>query len=403
MAANVESMFYVRETPWHGLGTKVQEAPTSKDALILAGLDWSVVQEPVYTGQNELVQGYKANVRDSDRKVLGVVTDRYKIVQNGEAFSFTDTLLGEGVRYETAGSLQGGKSVWLLAHLPHEYIISGERISPYLLFSNTHDGSGAVKVAITPIRVVCCNTLNLEEYVARRFMEETGKKVRRANAMFYDEEKPFMLADVDRMIVGENAGLECKTASPFSADKWEDDKIPLSYQIQCYHYMSVMNADRWYVAVLIYGTEFKVYCLERDEEMIQNLVHIEVDFWNNHVQAGVIPAPDGSKLADKVIAEYFSDPVDETIELSGYQKQLERRDELKELIDKMTKEVSLIEQEIKMMMGNAEKAKADNYRISWKASQRTDLDRKRIKAEEPEIYDRFKRTSISRRFIVSAA
>lgn len=89
MAANVESMFYVRETPWHGLGIKVQEAPTSKDALILAGLDWHVVQEPVYTGQNELVQGYKANVRDSDRKVLGVVTDRYKIVQNtplGQAF-----------------------------------------------------------------------------------------------------------------------------------------------------------------------------------------------------------------------------------------------------------------------------------------------------------------------------
>lgn len=110
---------------------------------------------------------------------------------------------------------------------------------------------------------------DLEEYVARRFMETTGKKVRRANAMFYDEENPFMFADVDRMIVGENAGLECKTASPFSADKWEDDKIPLSYQIQCYHYMSVMNADRWYVAVLIYGTEFKVYCLERDEEMMK--------------------------------------------------------------------------------------------------------------------------------------
>ena len=176
MAANVESMFYVRETPWHGLGIKVQEAPTSKDALILSGLDWHVVQEPVYTGQNELVQGYKANVRDSDRKVLGVVTDRYKIVQNEEAFSFTDALLGEGVRYETAGSLQGGKSVWLLAHLPHEYIISGERISPYLLFSNTHDGSGAVKVAITPIRVVCCNTLNLALQTAKRSwsMNHTG-------------------------------------------------------------------------------------------------------------------------------------------------------------------------------------------------------------------------------------
>ena len=244
---------------------------------------------------------------------------------------------------------------------------------------------------------------DLEEYVARRFVEATGKKVRRANAMFCDEENPFMLADVDRMIVGENAGLECKTASPFSAEKWEDDKIPLSYQIQCYHYMSVMNADRWYVAVLIYGTEFKVYCLGRDEEMIQNLIHLENDFWNNHVQVGVIPAPDGSKLADKVLAEYFSDPVDETVELNGYQKQLERRGELKELIDKMTKEVSIIEQEIKMMMGNAERAKADNYRISWKASQRTDLDSKRMKAEEPEIYDRFKRTSISRRFVVRAA
>ncbi len=161
MAANVESMFYVRETPWHGLGTRVQEAPSSSEALIKAGLDWNVVQEPIYTETEELIEGYKANVRDSDRKVLGVVTDRYKVIQNQEAFAFTDELLGEGVRYETAGSLQGGKKVWLLAHMPHEYIISGERISPYLLFSNTYDGSGAIKVALTPIRVVCQNTLNL--------------------------------------------------------------------------------------------------------------------------------------------------------------------------------------------------------------------------------------------------
>lgn len=168
MAANVESMFYVRETPWHGLGTKVMEAPSSKEALSLAGLDWKVLQEPIYTENEELVEGYKANVRDSDRKVLGVVTDRYKVIQNEEAFAFTDELLGEGVRYETAGSLQGGKKVWLLAHLPHEYIISGERISPYLLFSNTHDGSGAIKVALTPIRVVCNNTLNLALTTAKR-------------------------------------------------------------------------------------------------------------------------------------------------------------------------------------------------------------------------------------------
>ena len=168
MSANVETMFSVREKPWHGLGTIVMEAPTSADALGLAGLDWEVVQEPVYTGNQEPIKGYKANVRSSDRKVLGVVSDRYKVVQNTDAFSFTDELLGKGVRYETAGSLQEGKKVWLLARLPKEYVIAGERISPYLVFSNTHDGSGSVKVAVTPVRVVCNNTLNLALNTAKR-------------------------------------------------------------------------------------------------------------------------------------------------------------------------------------------------------------------------------------------
>lgn len=168
MAAYVESMFSVREKPWHGLGTIVMEAPASAEALKLAGLDWTVVQEPVYTDNQELIKGYKANVRSSDRKVLGVVSDRYKVVQNTDAFSFTDELLGKGVRYETAGSLQEGRRVWLLARLPKEYVIAGERISPYLVFSNTHDGSGSVKVAVTPVRVVCNNTLNLALDNAKR-------------------------------------------------------------------------------------------------------------------------------------------------------------------------------------------------------------------------------------------
>ena len=168
MAANVETMFYVRETPWHGLGTRVMEAPSSEDALELAGLNWKVRQEPIYTDNNLLIPGYKANVRDLDDKVLGVVTDRYKVVQNDEAFAFTDGLLGEGVRYETAGALLDGRKVWILARMPREFIINGEQISPYLVFSNTHDGSGAIKVAVTPIRVVCNNTLNLALSTAKR-------------------------------------------------------------------------------------------------------------------------------------------------------------------------------------------------------------------------------------------
>lgn len=168
MAANVESMFYTRTKPWHGLGVQVQEAPESKDALRLAGLDWKVYQREVYTDSGIKIEGYRANVRNTDNKVLGVVTEHYKIVQNEEAFSFTDALLGKGVRYETAGSLQEGKKVWLLARLPKEYIISGEQISPYLVFSNSHDGSAAVRVAVTPIRVVCNNTLNLALSTAKR-------------------------------------------------------------------------------------------------------------------------------------------------------------------------------------------------------------------------------------------
>lgn len=168
MAANVETMFYVREKPWHGLGTEVREAPTSAEALIYAGLDWNVEQRNVYTELGGLISGYKVNTRSTDGAVLGIVSDRYKVVQNVEAFQFTDDLLGEGVTYETAGALQGGKRVWMLAKLPHKYIIAGDEIAPYMVVMNAHDGSSGIKVALTPIRVVCQNTLNLALNSAKR-------------------------------------------------------------------------------------------------------------------------------------------------------------------------------------------------------------------------------------------
>ena len=102
MSANVETMFYVREKPWHGLGTLVMEAPASADALVWAGLDWKVIQKEVRTEDGAWIAGYKANVRSTDGSVLGIVSDRYKVVQNEDAFRFTDELLGEGVTYETA-------------------------------------------------------------------------------------------------------------------------------------------------------------------------------------------------------------------------------------------------------------------------------------------------------------
>ena len=243
----------------------------------------------------------------------------------------------------------------------------------------------------------------LEEYVAKRFCEASGKRVRRANAMFYDEKNPFMLADVDRMIVGENAGLECKTASPYSEEKWRDDKIPLSYQLQCYHYMSVCNADAWYIAVLIYGRDFKYYRIERDDEVIGNLIRIEEEFWNEYVLKRVIPDPDGSKTADAAIAERFKESKSTTIPLTGFDERLERRQEILSLLEKIETEKRQIDQELKLYLGDAEIAENEHYRISWKNFSRSSIDEKRLKAEQPEIYEKYRRETTSRRFTVKAA
>lgn len=160
MAANVETMFYVREKPWHGLGTRVEEALTSKEALEIAGLDWTVDGMPIYNSNGLVIPGYMANTRSSDGSVLGIVGNRYSIVQNADAFDFTDSLVGEGIVYETAGSLKDGRQVWLLGKMPERYIL-GDKFEPYICFTNTHDGTGAVRACMTPIRVVCNNTLNM--------------------------------------------------------------------------------------------------------------------------------------------------------------------------------------------------------------------------------------------------
>lgn len=173
MAHEVESLMYTsneqngRFVPWHGLGTPVKESPTSAEALELAGLNWKVEGKPIYTNDGIRIPGYVANTRDSDNSVLGVVTEKYKIVQNEDAFAFTDSLIGGEVRYETAGSLRNGKSTFLLAKLPDKKILDDD-FGQYLCFTNTHDGSGAVKVMMTPVRVVCNNTLNLALNTTKR-------------------------------------------------------------------------------------------------------------------------------------------------------------------------------------------------------------------------------------------
>ncbi len=246
---------------------------------------------------------------------------------------------------------------------------------------------------------------DLEDYVAGRFMEATGKKVRRSNAMYVHDQYSFMMANIDRLVMGERAGLECKTASPYQADRWKDGKIPEWYYLQCQHYMKVLEMDGWYLAVLIYGKGFQYTYLPRDEELLDHLVKIEKDFWENHIQAKVMPSPDGSKEADKLVQTYFHRKKGTVTRLIGLDEQITRRNELVELIKKMQTEQKIIEQEIKMYLGKeqAQTGISDQYRVTWMEYETRRIDTERLKKERPEIYEGYSKVQKSSRLNIQVA
>lgn len=213
-----------------------------------------------------------------------------------------------------------------------------------------------------------------------------------------------MIADVDRVVVGEDAGLECKTASAYNADKWADGEIPLHYVLQCYHYMAVTGKRVWYIAALILGRGFTYRRLEWDDSLIGQLIAAEEDFWNNHVVKRIMPPPDGSRACDEVIEKYFgSAKTGEVMALTGFDGKLERRREILKEIAELETEKKQIEQEVKLAMGEHETARSGNFRVSWGNVDSTRLDTKRIKEEKPEIYADYATVSHCRRFEVKAA
>ena len=196
MSHAVESMFSVREVPWHYEMTKdktkiIQEALTSEEALEAAGLNWHVDSREIFDETGSVIEGFKRNVRDSDGQTLGIVSNRYKIVQNDEAFAFTDNLIGDGNRYETAGSLRDGKQIWLLCKTPRQKVL-GDDVDPYICFTNTHDGTGSIKVCMTPVRVVCQNTLNFA--LARASRSWSTRHIGDINGRLHEAQRTLELA-----------------------------------------------------------------------------------------------------------------------------------------------------------------------------------------------------------------
>ena len=241
---------------------------------------------------------------------------------------------------------------------------------------------------------------DLEAYVAQRFTEATGLKTRRALAVFQNEKHPVLLADYDRLIVGQRAGLECKTVSPYAAGQWANEKIPMHYLMQVQHYLAVSGYDCWYLAALIFGQELIIHKIPRDEELIRSLITIEERFWKENVEKKIPPEPDGSDDYTKMLERKYRGDREKEIQLFGFDSKLRRRDEIDELMERLTAEKTKIDQEIKSRMGEASYAKTDGYRISWTESVQNRIDTKMLKQAEPQTYERYLKQVNSRRFSV---
>ena len=171
MPGYVETMMFVGQTPWHGIGVALDSPPTAEEAIRAAGLNWKVQKQPIFTphrGTNDLkeIPGFSAVVRRDKKRVLGVVGRTWQPLQNRDAFKFFNPFVESGAaEYHTAGSLKNGQYVWVLAKLRADpmQVVKGDDVEKYLLLSNSHDGKAAVNVRFSPIRVVCANTLSMAE------------------------------------------------------------------------------------------------------------------------------------------------------------------------------------------------------------------------------------------------
>lgn len=225
---------------------------------------------------------------------------------------------------------------------------------------------------------------DLEDYVARRWMEETGKRVYRLPAMLYHPKYPFAHADVDRMVMGENAGLECKTTFSLDLKQFNGVEFPVQYYAQCVHYLAVTGADRWYLAVLAYGRGFFTFVLERDQAEIDALMAAEADFWKL-VEQDTPPDADGSEATSAALREVYPISEHTTADLFGRDTVLREYMRLKEDKKALDTRIGEIENTIKADMGEAENGLCGSFHISWKSQNRQTFQAKEFAKDHPDI------------------
>ena len=242
---------------------------------------------------------------------------------------------------------------------------------------------------------------DLEQYVAERFAEATGKKVRRENNILINPDFPFAHANVDRIVIGEDAGLECKTTNQLNLKKFKNGEFPDHYYVQCMHYMMVTGCSKWYLAVLVLGREFLWFEIERDEEEIAALAKSEQEFWKC-VEQGVPPAADGSKSTTDTIQTMFPDSSESSVSLFSFDNMLTQREDITRRIGDLKALQDESENKIKAYMQDASRGESDKYRVTWSTSERSSFDSKRFAADHPEMdLSKYFKTTKSRIFRVN--
>lgn len=242
----------------------------------------------------------------------------------------------------------------------------------------------------------------MEDVVAQEFSIRTGLRVRRRNAILKHPKHSFMLANVDRLIVGKREGLECKTASEYLKGSWEDEEIPAAYLLQIQHYMAVTGYDAWHIAVLIGGNKFLYKKVERDEELISYLIQIEKDFWENNVLKQIPPMFDGSVASVDLLKALYPESVpDSEVQLPGDAGTfIEALDAIGIELKSMELQKKEYENQLKDMMKENEKAYSGERAVIWKSYVTNRFDSKSFKVDQPDLYEKYVNTTTARRFSV---
>ncbi len=240
----------------------------------------------------------------------------------------------------------------------------------------------------------------LEDVVAKEFSIRTGLRIRRRNAILKHKKHNFMIANVDRLVIGHKAGLECKTTGQYSADDWAMG-VPEFYQAQVQHYMAVTGYQSWYVAVLIGGQEFRFFKLTRDNQFIKDLIEAENEFWKM-VEDRTPPPIDGTNASSELIKRLYPEaekgkevqlPYDAYELIQQYEKAAEEEKQIK-----LTKDEAA--NKLKDMLGVAEKGFIHDREVVWNSINSSRFDSKAFRKDHPDIYEQYLNESSYRRFSI---